>query len=241
MDIATLGRASDRSDEAIHLLYAESHDSELEAELLRRHESFVLQLAMRFSRRGEPVGDLCRVARLALMRALRNFDPGRGTRFPVYAVPIVVGELKRHFREEGWAVRAPMRRQDLYLRLNRVVRTLEQELGRSPTIPELATELAVCEEDLLEALEAGRTYGFVSRPVQVPLEDAGNAESGACDNDPEGALAPLLDTLHPLDRLVVRMRLLQGMTQSEIAARLGVSQMQVSRLLARSIAQLRAV
>src|SRR5262249_12535836 len=149
--------------------------------------------------------------RLALTRALRNFDPDQETRFPTYAVLAVVGELKRHFRDEGWAIRVPMRRQDLYLRLTRVVGTLEKELGRSPTVPELAKELEVSEEELLEAQEGGRVYGFVSLDARVPLEEACSSE-GTCENDPEGALAPLLDALRPLDRLVVRLRLLEGMT-----------------------------
>jgi RNA polymerase sigma-B factor len=169
--------------------------------------------------------------------------------FSTYATHTIVGELKRHFRDKGWAVRAPRRMQELYLRLTTVVATLSQELGRSPTIAELANETQVSEEDVLEALEAGQAYRFASLDVPGGSDPEGNETLAARlgDEDPElgdaetrAVLSPLLANLPPRERMIVYLRFFDGLTQSEIAARLDMSQMHVSRLLARSLAQLRA-
>src|SRR5207249_10912368 len=118
-------------------------------------------LARRFSNRGEPLDDLIQVASVGLIKAVDRFDPAREVEFSTYATHTIVGELKRHFRDKGWAVRAPRRMQELYLRLGKILGTLRQELGRSPTIPELATEAAVSEEEVLAEVEAGQAYRLV--------------------------------------------------------------------------------
>ncbi len=236
--------------DAVRALFAEfaaTRDPALRDQLVRAHLGLAEFLARRFANRGEPLDDLIQVASLALVKAVSRFDPDRGIEFSTYATHTIVGELKRHFRDRGWAIRAPRRMQELYLRLGETVATLGQQLGRSPTIAELATELEVSEEDILEALEAGQAYRFVSLDAPAPSEAADEplgARLGAEDAELAGAerrvdLAPLLATLPPRERMIVHLRFFDGLTQSEIAHRLGISQMHVSRLLARSVAQLR--
>ena len=228
---------------------ARTSDQGLRDELVTAHLGLAGYLARRFANRGEPLDDLVQVASLGLVKAVDRFDPSRDVEFSTYATHTIVGELKRHFRDRGWAIRAPRRMQELYLRLGKVVATLGQELGRSPTIAELATEVEVSEEEVLEALEAGQAYRFAS--LDAPAGGgAGDAETlgariGANDPRIEDAerratLSPLLRQLPETEGLILYLRFFDGLTQSEIASRLGISQMHVSRLLARSVAQLRA-
>src|SRR5438046_8117113 len=142
--------------------YGRTRDPVLRDELVTAHLGLAEYLARRFSNRGEPLDDLVQVASVGLLKAVDRFEPDRGVEFSTYATHTVVGELKRHFRDKGWAVRAPRRMQELYLRLGKVIAILSQELGRSPTIPELAQEAQVSEEEVLEALEAGQAYRFAS-------------------------------------------------------------------------------
>src|SRR5687767_12728932 len=228
--------------------FAESRDPGLRDQLIEAHLGLAEYLARRFSNRGEPLDDLVQVASVGLLKAVDRFDPERGVEFSTYATHTIVGELKRHFRDKGWAVRAPRRMQELYLRLGKIIGTLSQDLGRSPTIQELATEAQVSEEEVLEALEAGQAYRFASLDAPSPGEDDGDtlgAHMG--EEDPElvdaehrAALSPLIGRLPPREQRILHYRFFEGLTQSEIAARLGISQMHVSRLLARSLAQLRA-
>lgn len=179
---------------------------------------------------------------------MNRFDPSRGVAFSTYATHTIVGELKRHFRDKGWAVRAPRRMQELYLRIGKVVSRLGQELGRSPTIAELAAEVAVSEEEILEALEAGQAYRFASLDAPVANDPEGETlatklggeDSGLDAAEHRATLFPLIERLPPRERVILQLRFFDGLTQSEIATRLGISQMHVSRLLARSVAQLRA-
>lgn len=231
--------------------FAESRSPGLRDELVEAHLGLAEYLARRFSNRGEPLDDLVQVASVGLIKAVDRFDPGREVEFSTYATHTIVGELKRHFRDKGWAVRAPRRMQELYLRLGNVIGILSQELGRSPTVPELATEAGVSEEEVLEALEAGQAYRSTS--IDAPgSAGTGGGEDGDTlathlgGDDPELAeaerraeLSPLLATLPEREQTILYMRFFEGLTQSEIAARLGISQMHVSRLLARSLEQLR--
>jgi RNA polymerase sigma-B factor len=230
--------------------FAESRDPKLRDELIEAHLGLAEYLARRFANRGEPTDDLVQVASLGLLKAVDRFDPGRGVEFSTYATHTVVGELKRHFRDKGWAVRAPRRMQELYLRLGKVIATLSQEIGRSPTIQELAIEAQVSEEEVLEALEAGQAYRFAS--LDAPGGGGGDDDEGDTmvthlgDEDPgmitaerRATLEPLLDQLPKREQAILHLRFFDGLTQSEIASRLGISQMHVSRLLARSLAQLR--
>src|SRR5437867_5344989 len=142
--------------------FAESRDRGLRRRLIEAHLGLAEYLARRFTNRGEPLDDLVQVASVGLLKAVDRFDPERGLEFSTYATPTIVGELKRHFRDKGWAVRVPRRIQELHLRLGKVVSTLSQDLGRSPTIAEIAERAEVSEEDVLEALEAGHAYRCTS-------------------------------------------------------------------------------
>lgn len=229
--------------------FAGDRDPALRAQLVEGHLGLAEYLARRFNNRGEQLDDLVQVASLGLLKAVDRFEPSRGVEFSTYATHTIVGELKRHFRDKGWAVRAPRRMQELYLRLGKVVSTLSQELGRSPTIPELAADAQVSEEEVLEALEAGQAYRFSSldAPGGGDDDDGDTLSAHLGEEDPRlleaehrAALSPLIERLAPRDQTILHLRFFVGMTQSEIANQLGISQMHVSRLLARSLNQLRA-
>src|SRR5438270_952980 len=178
--------------------YAESRDPGLRDHLVAAHLGLVESLARRFSNRGEPLDDLIQVASVGLLKAVDRFDPERGVEFSTYATHTVVGELKRHFRDKGWAVRAPRRMQELYLRLGKVISTLSQELGRSPTIPELAAEAQVSEEEVLEAMEAGQAYRFASLDAPSPGDEGDSMGAALGEDDPELIDAERRATLSPL-------------------------------------------
>jgi RNA polymerase sigma-B factor len=228
--------------------YAATGDKVLRDEIVASQVGLAEYLARRFKNRGEPIEDLIQVALLGLLKAVERFDPSRGLEFSTFATPTIVGELKRHFRDKGWAVRVPRRVQELHLRMGTVVNNLSQELGRSPTIPEIAIRAEVSVDEVLEAMEAGRAYRFSS--IDTPTDDDDRAASPAAaqlGEDDTGLeeveqrmlLSPLIASLPKREQMIIHLRFFRGMTQSEIAARLGISQMHVSRLLARSLAQLR--
>jgi RNA polymerase sigma-B factor len=231
--------------------FADSRDAGVRDQLIEAHLGLAEYLARRFSNRGEPLDDLVQVASVGLVKAVDRFDPERAVEFSTYATHTIVGELKRHFRDKGWAVRAPRRMQELYLRLGKLVASLSQEVGRSPTIPELAHEAGVSEEEVLEAMEAGQAYRFASLDAPAPGGDddggdslgsnMGEDDPGLVDAEHRAALSPLIETLPPREQTILHLRFFEGLTQSEIADRLNISQMHVSRLLARSLAQLREV
>lgn len=229
--------------------YASNRDPAVRDELVRAHMGLAEYLARRFANRGEPLDDLVQVASVGLLKAVDRFDPDLGVQFSTYATHTIVGELKRHFRDRGWAVRAPRRMQELYLRLGEIIAGLSQDLGRSPTIAELAAAAGVSEEEVLEAMEAGQAYRFASLDAPATGPDSegetvgdrlGTDEGGFDDAERRASLSPLLADLPPRERLILYLRFFEGLTQSEIAARLGISQMHVSRLLAHSVTQLRA-
>ena len=242
--------ALDRADKSALLsafsTFAETRDPALRNQLVEAHLGLAEYLARRFANRGEPLDDLVQVASLGLTKAVDRFDPERGLEFSTYATPTIVGELKRHFRDKGWAVRVPRRVQELHLRLGAVVSSLSQELGRSPTIGEIAHAAAVSEEEVLEAIEAGHAYRFTSLDAPSGNDDEmslsaelGSEDQGLIDSEHRVTLSPLIAQFPPRERMILHLRFFEGLTQSEIAGRLGISQMHVSRLLARALAQLR--
>ncbi len=232
-------------EEQCFLEFASTRDPALRDKLVASHLGLAHQLARRFANRGEPHDDLVQVASIALIKAVDRFEPERGIRFSTFAVKCIVGELKRHFRDRGWAVKAPRRIQELYLELGYYIDRLVQELGRAPTVAELAEAVGTSEAAVLEAIEAGRGYrsSSLDAPDQEgqPLVDqlgGEDQEIGSVEN--RSVLSMALAQLSARDQLVVRLRFVDGLTQSDIAVRLGVSQMQVSRLLAASLQRLRA-
>ncbi len=220
----------------------------LKAEIVERHIGLVRFLVRRYASKGEAYDDLVQVGMLGLLGAIDRYEPDRGVRFASFARPSILGELKRHFRDKTWAARVPRRLQELSLSISTSEAELFQDLGRSPTPAEVAARVGVEEDDVLEANEAARSYSAVS--IDQPL-DAGDGETGSLadligDSDPDmeklenlTALEPALAELTPYDRRLLHMRFFRGMVQSDIAAELGVSQMQISRQLARILARLR--
>jgi RNA polymerase sigma-B factor len=221
--------------------------SEVRDELVRMHLPLVEYLARRFRNRGEPLEDLVQVATIGLIKSIDRFDLERGVEFSTYATPTIVGEIKRHFRDKGWAIRVPRRLQELKLTLAKATGELSQTLGRSPTVAELATHLGLQEEDILEGLESANAYSAVSLDATDSSDDDSPAVSdslGMVDEALEGveyreSLKPLLDKLPAREKKILVLRFFGNMTQSQIAAELGISQMHVSRLLARTLTQLR--
>ena len=220
---------------------------EVRDQLVEMHLPLVEYLARRFGNRGEPLDDLIQVATIGLIKAVDRFDLDRGVEFSTYATPTIVGEIKRYFRDKGWAIRPPRRLQELKVLLAKATGDLSQSLGRAPTVAELAQRLRLTEEEVLEGLESANAYSTVS----LDAPDSGDedapavAESlGGWDEALEGveyreSLKPLLDQLSPREKRILMLRFFGNRSQSQIAAELGISQMHVSRLLARTLTQLR--
>jgi RNA polymerase sigma-B factor len=216
--------------------------------LVELHLPLVEYLARRFRNRGEWLDDLTQVATIGLIKSIDRFDLERGVEFSTYATPTIVGEIKRHFRDKGWAVRVPRRLQELKLSLTKAIGDLAQREGRAPTVSELAAHLQMSEEEVLEGLESANAYSTVS----LDAPDSGDEDApavadslGIVDDALEGveyreSLKPLLERLPPREKKILLLRFFGNMTQSQIAAELGISQMHVSRLLARTLTQLRA-
>jgi RNA polymerase sigma-B factor len=213
-------------------------------EMITANLGLAHQLARRFLHRGEPLDDLVQVASVALVKSVDRFDPGRGVDFAAFATRTIIGELKRHFRDKGWAVRASRRVQELYLELGHATSALVQELGRSPTVAELAQATSASEEAVIEAIEAGQGYRATSIDASDNEDDPLSARLGEEDTsygsvEDRALLGPALATLPVREQAILRMRFIEGLTQSEIAVAVGVSQMHVSRLLAASLEKLR--
>ncbi len=215
--------------------------------LVEHHIGLVEFLARRFRNRGELLEDLIQVGTIGLLKAIERFDLEREVEFSTYATPTIVGEIKRHFRDKGWAVRVPRRLQELHLRLTSVVGHLGQELGRSPTIAEISKATGETEEAVLEGLEIAQAYNFAS--IDAPIDSDGSTTTfaeqlGGEDESLEtleyrASLAPEMSKLPERERTILFLRFYKGLTQSEIADKLGISQMHVSRLLSRTLMHLR--
>lgn len=223
--------------------YQVGRDPTVRDELVDAHYRLAVHLAHRFAHRGIPLDDLIQVASLGLLNAVERYDPERGIEFSTYATPTIVGELKRHFRDKGWSVRVPRRIQELHLQLHALVGRLTQDLGRSPTIAELARAARTSQEEVLEAMEASNAYR--ASPLE-PTHDPDANATGTDDADffqVENRLLVehLLRTLPSRERLILMLRYYEEMSQAQIGERLGISQMHVSRLLRRSLDQLRAL
>ncbi|GAA0282815.1 SigB/SigF/SigG family RNA polymerase sigma factor [Cryptosporangium japonicum] len=216
-------------------------------ELVRRHLPLAHYLVRRFAGRGEPMDDLVQVATIGLIKAVDRFDLERGVEFSTYATPTVVGEVKRHFRDRGWAIRVPRRMQEHTLAVSRATGDLFGRLSRSPTIAELAGYTHLTEEEVLEAIGSAHAYTTVSLDVELADDSpggaahpaAGDAQAALENVEHRASLRPLLSRLSSRERQILALRFFANMTQSEIAAEIGVSQMHVSRLLSRTLAHLR--
>lgn len=219
---------------------------ELRSKLVTEHMPVAEHIARRFSHRGESQEDLTQVATLGLINAVDRFDPDRGVDFLSYAVPTIMGEVRRHFRDTGWAVRMPRRLQELHLSVSSAISTLSQELGRAPTPTELAENLGISRNEVYRGLEAGNAYRSASLDElltdtdEIPLGDAiGESDSELAEVENREAIRPLLAELDERERRILVMRFFRSMTQTQIAEQIGISQMHVSRLLSRTLAWLR--
>lgn len=217
-------------------------------DLVHLHLPLVEHCARRFRNRGEPFEDLVQVGTIGLIKSIDRFDVERGLEFSTYATPTVIGEIKRHFRDKGWAIRVPRRLQELRLQIGSATAELSQTLGRSPTPRELADKIGCTVEQIIEGLESANAYSTLSLDASDDSEGGPAAMLDAIGVDDENlehvevreSLKPLLDRLEPRERKILMLRFFKNLTQSQIAAEIGVSQMHVSRLLTKTLATLRA-
>jgi RNA polymerase sigma-B factor len=218
--------------------------------LVRRFMPLARSLARRYDRSSEPFEDLLQVASLGLLKALDRFDPGRGRPFPAFAVPTILGEMRRYFRDSGWSVHVPRGTQERALKVRDAQERLANERGHAPTVNQLAEYLELDTEEVIDALQAIEAYEALSLDAPRPGgEDDVMAYGDAVGQDDEryelveldATVTAVLEHIPARERLILRMRFVEDLTQTEIAARVGISQMQVSRLLRRSLDQLRAL
>jgi RNA polymerase sigma-B factor len=236
-----------REDKLLFKRYLETRDPVARDALVERFLPLARQLARRYQRAEEPLDDLIQVASLGLVKAIDRFDSDRDVAFSSYAVPTILGEIKRHFRDRTWSVRVPRDLQELSLKVDRAAVAMAKDLQRQPTVVELAAKLEITEEQVLEAMEASGAYRATS--LSAPRgEDQGDtlADTVGCEEhgyhlaESRATLDRLMQTITPREREVLRLRFEEDLTQAEIGERIGVSQMQVSRLIRQSVARLRA-
>jgi RNA polymerase sigma-B factor len=238
-------------DDDMRLLrrYHEEGDLQAREELIERYMSLVRSLARRYSYRGEQFDDLVQIGAIGLIKAVDRFDLDRGVELTTYATPNIIGEIKRHFRDKGWSVRVPRGLQELNVQVSKLIEQLTVELSRSPTIAELAEAAGVDDEAVLEALESGRAYTSVSlssggggtddEGELDPLESLGAEEPEYEVSEDRAVLAPGFKVLDQRERRILHLRFFRGLTQSQIAEEIGISQMHVSRLIRRSLEKIR--
>jgi RNA polymerase sigma-B factor len=245
MTDATEGAEENAEDKAVLALFARLPDAAAREELIVRFQPLAEYLARRFGGRGQPMEDLVQVAYVGLISAVDRFDLAREVRFSTYAAATIIGELKRHLRDKAWAVRVPRSLQELGLRINRSLPVLTQELGRSPTVQELADRLDSTPEEILGAMDAAQAYTASSLDAPLtqgsvaPHEILGEEDPSLELLDEWATIAPAVKGLPDRERKVLYLRFFAGMTQSQIAEKVGVSQMHVSRILSQVLAQLR--
>lgn len=224
--------------------FKEEGDMDAREKLVMSHLNLVRFIANKFKNRGEPIDDLIQVGYLGLLKAIDRFDPRRGLEFTTFATPTIMGEIKRHFRDKGWSVRVPRRLQELSAKVNQATDTLTSQLQRSPTIAEIADYLDATVDEVLEAMESSSAYSSVSLEAPSGADDDdtpsvidryATEDSDLAFTDDRIIIEEALASFSPRERDVIEMRFLKGMTQIEIAEKLGISQVQVSRLLRRTL------
>jgi RNA polymerase sigma-B factor len=235
------------SDAELLRSYHEHGDIGARQELIERHLDFVRRLARRYSRAGDQLDDLTQVGCVGLIKAIDRFDGTFGANLTTYAAPNILGEIKRHFRDRGWSVRVPREIQELNVKLTRVVDELTSKLGRSPSVVELAAETGTSAEQVLEALESSSAYSALSLSEGPdpdeggggPMETLGEEDEHFEQSEQRITLASGIQRLPARERAILHLRFFEGLTQSEIAERVGISQMHVSRLIRDSLDRMR--
>jgi RNA polymerase sigma-B factor len=237
---------TDRRHDALLRAYHVGGDRAARDQLVEEMLPLVRSLAAKYAGRGEQMEDLVQVGSIGLIKAIDRFDLERGVELTTYAVPTIVGEIRRHFRDKAWALHVPRRLKELNLKLSRLLDELTGDMGRSPTITELAQAAGVDEEDVVDALESSQAY--TARSLSTPTDEDGDAdlldtlganESGYDEVEDSSLVVSGLDTLDERERRIVELRFFEGLTQSQIAAEIGISQMHVSRLLRRALETMR--
>lgn len=237
--------------EELFRLWRRTKNPKIRDELIFRHLDLAKGLARRFMGRGEPLEDLIQVAIYGLINAIDRYDPDRGTKFETFAYPTILGELKRHFRDTAWSMQLPRGLQELNQKAYKLVDILTQKLGRPPTISELAQELGVSEEQVIEALEAANAYETISLEQEISADEDDKPQTleelVSLTEDEEvqrwqqrQLIEDAMKVLDERERKIVEMRFFDDLTQTQIAQRLGISQMHVSRLLRRAIQKMQA-
>jgi RNA polymerase sigma-B factor len=229
---------------------SDAERSEARDALVRLHLALVDHCARRFRNRGEPYEDLVQVGTIGLIKAVDRFDTDRGVEFSTYATPTIIGEIKRYFRDKGWAIRVPRRLQELRMQISSATAELTQSLGRSPLPREIAERIGCSVEEIIEGLESSNAYATLSldatdgsdgEPGGQSMLDAIGVDDEALEQvEIRESVKPLLESLPPREKKILLLRFFKNMTQSQIAEEIGVSQMHVSRLLTRTLEQLRA-
>jgi RNA polymerase sigma-B factor len=240
-----------QSDRRLFKRYVDARDPVDRDAIVERFLPLARQLAARYQRPEEPFDDVYQVACFGLVKAVDRFDTQRGVAFSSYAVPTIMGEIKRHFRDRTWAVRVPRDLQELALRVDRVVTDLTRELGRAPSVDEVARAIDAEPEGILEAMQASSAYRATSfetprsageaEPGDTLGDSVGRVDDGFARAEQRAVLHALMRSLTPREREVVRLRFEEDLTQADIGERIGVSQMQVSRVLRQAIARLRTL
>jgi RNA polymerase sigma-B factor len=242
--LTSVGSASETDRRALLRAYREKGDVAARDRLIEEMIPLARSLARRYAGRGEQIDDLEQVASVGLIKAIDRFDLDRDVELMTYVFPTVVGELKRHFRDRAWSVTVPRRLKELHYRLSRLLEELTASLGRSPTIAELAAEAGVQEEEVVEALEVGRAYSSRSLTSSAESDDGTDTElidllddeeRGYEDAENRELLSSGLRSLDERERRILHLRFVDGLTQSQIAAEVGISQMHVSRLIGRAL------
>ncbi|HWS32751.1 MAG TPA: SigB/SigF/SigG family RNA polymerase sigma factor [Actinoplanes sp.] len=242
-------RSTDRASELITAMAAlpAGHPSRpgLRDQVIEAWAPLARHLSNRYANRGEPRDDLYQVAVVGLIKAVDRFEADRGVDFAGFAIPTIVGELKRHFRDKTWSVRVPRRLQELRLAITGANNTLSHTLGRSPTVADIATYLDISEDEVIEGLEGARAYNSTS--LSTPITEGGTELGETLGGEDEGfaiaelrvALGPAMATLDEREQKIVSLRFYGNLTQQQIAEQIGVSQMHVSRLLTKALTKLR--
>jgi len=233
------------ADREIELFKRRGQDPAVRDELVEQFRALAEYLARRFQGRGEPVEDLTQVAMIGLLKAIDRFDLAREVKFSTYATATIVGELKRHFRDKGWSVRVPRRLQETGLKVSKAMSEVSQEVGRSPTVSEIASHTGLSEEEVLEGMETVHAYSASS--LDAPIDEEGRSSHEIMGSEDETiemleawtTVAPAIQALPERERRILYLRFFRGLTQTQIADEIGISQMHVSRLLARTLRRLR--
>ncbi|QCW50374.2 RNA polymerase sigma factor SigF [Nocardioides dongxiaopingii] len=244
---ATRRRSAELFVELRDDLGSEASRAQARDDLVHLHLPLVEHCARRFRNRGEPFEDLVQVGTIGLIKSVDRFDTERGVEFSTYATPTIIGEIKRYFRDKGWAIRVPRRLQELRMQISAASAELTQSLGRSPTPRELAETIGCTVEEIVEGIESSNAYSTLSLDASDDSDEGGSSMLDAIGVEDEGlehveireSIKPLLEQLAPREKRILLLRFFKNMTQSQIAEEIGVSQMHVSRLLNRTLEQLR--